>query len=239
MTFWDGFKFSYRESLAFLFACPLLALIPILAEFAQHVGEMHIGMYDGVEGAQAAESHPLRMGLGVLKTLALQLSIFWMIRFYHGGRDKAAAHSFPARPMSLFAIVLGLQMLLAMLGLFVFIPDNPVGIGYMIFGLIFGPLLARFVVGAPLGIWISPLASIRQLLPHILFAVSFSLIAMLPLMIVHYALGFGAIFATPDSVKWIMHIVDSLVVGWLAAVLAAILYVVALRAGSLDDATKA
>ena len=239
MTFWYGFKFAYRESFAFFIACPLLALIPALAEFAQHVGEMHIGMYDGIEAAQAAENHPLRMGLGVVKTLVLQTSIFWTIRFYHGGRDVEAAHRFPARAMKLFAIVLGLQMLLVMFGLFVFIPDNPIGIGFMVFGYIIGPLLARFAAGAPLGIWISPLKSIRQLLPHILFAVGFSIVAMLPLMIVHYALGFGAMLAEPDSIKWVMHVVDSLVVAWLAAVLTAILYVVALRPGPLEDAARA
>lgn len=239
MTFWQSFNFAHRESLAFLIACPLLALIPALAEFAQHVGEMHIGMYDSVEAAQAAENHPLRMGLGVLKTLALQVSIFWMIRFYHGGRDAGAARRFPARPMKLFAVVLGLQMLLAILGLFVFVPDNPVGVGFMVFGFLIGPLLARFTAGAPLGIWISPLNSIRQLLPHFFFAVGFSIIAMLPLMIVHYALGFGAMFVEPDSVKWVMHVADSLVVAWLAAVLTAIIYVIALRPGPLEDAARA
>ena len=238
MSFGKGLTFAYRESWAFLLACPLLALVPVLAEFAQHVGEMQIGMYDNIDAAAAAEDHPLRLGLGVLKTLALQVSIFWMIRFYHGGRNVAAAHRFPARPLKLFAIVLALQMLLALLGLFVFVPDNPIGVGFFIFGFILGPLLARFVAAAPLGIWISPLQSIRTLLPHILFAVGFSIIAMLPVMILHYALGIGAIFVESEAVKWSMHVADSLVVGWLAALLTAILYVVALRPGPLEDPAK-
>ena len=236
MTFGEGLVFAYRESWAFLIACPLLAAIPMLAEFAQHVGEMHIGMYDGIDSAAAAEDDPLRMGLGVVKTLAMSVSIFWMIRFYHGGRDVQAAHSFPARPVKLFSVVVALQLLLTLLSLFVFTPDDPVGIGFLVFGFILGPLLARFTAAAPLGIWISPLRSIRQLLPRIIFAVGFSVIAMLPVMILHYALNIGAVLVQPEALKWAMHVVDSLVVGWLAALLTAILYVVSVRPGPLEEA---
>ena len=33
MTFWKGLRTSYGGSLAFLAACPLLALVPVVASF--------------------------------------------------------------------------------------------------------------------------------------------------------------------------------------------------------------
>ena len=70
-------------------------------------------------------------------------------------------------------------------------------------------------------IYIRPLASIRVMAPQLAWAVAFSLIAILPLMAVHYALGIGAIFVGGDGLKWAMLALDSLVVGWLAALMAA------------------
>ena len=226
MTFLQGIAFVHRQSWAFLVACPLIALIPILAELAQHIAEMQAGMYSGPEGARAAEADPARMAFGFVKTLALTLVGYWAVRFY-ASRDPAYARRLEGRAVALFAVVFALQALLSALGLFVF--TGAVAVGFFVFGLVFTPLLTRFVAGAPLGVWISPLASIRQMLPQLPWAVAFNIAAVLPLMVVHYALGIGAVFVPGEAVKWAMLIADSLVVGWLAAVLLAITWVVAVR----------
>ena len=226
MTFLQGIAFVYRQSWAFLLACPLIALIPILAELVQHVVEMQAGMYVGPAGAEAAEADPARMAFGFVKTLALGLIGYWGVRFY-ATRDAAYTRRLEGRAVALFAVVFALQALLSALGLFVF--TGVMAAGFFVFSLIFAPLLARFVVAAPLGVWISPSASIRQMARQLPWAVAFNVVAALPLMIVHYALGIGAIFVPGEAVKWAMLIVDSLVVGWLAAVLVAITWVVAVR----------
>lgn len=227
MTFFQGIAFVYRQSWAFLLACPLIALIPILAEFAQHVVEMQAGMYTGPEGASAAEDDPARMAFGFAKTLALALIGYWATRFYASRGDRAATRRIERRAVGLFAIVFALQALLSALGLFVF--EGVMAIGFFVFGLVFTPLLARFVAAAPLGVWIGPAASIRQLFPQLPWAIAFNVVAWLPLMIVHYALGIGAVFVPGETAKWVMLIVDALVVGWLAALLVAITWVVATR----------
>lgn len=232
MTLWQGFKFAHRESWAFLFACPLLALVPVVVEFAQHVAEMHIGMYAGIEAMQALESDPLRMGFGYLKTLALALPGYWVIRYLAGGRDAQAARTVEPRAVKLFAIVFALQALFGALALFVFNSD-PVAGGFMVFGYVFSVLIVRFLVAAPLGTWISPLASARQMLRHLPWGLAFSIIATLPLMAGHYALGIGALFA-PDWAKWPMLVADSFLVGWLAALLIAASWVIATRAGPFE-----
>jgi len=234
VSFWQSFKYVHRESWAFLVLCPLLALVPVLAELAQHIGEMSIGMYAGPEAAQGVESHPLRTGLGLIKTVSLSLAVYWVVRFLAGGRDGRAARTAEPQAVKLFAIVLGLQTALAVLSLYIF-TSGPVAVALAIFGFLFGILGARFVVAAPLGLWISPLTSFKDLTRHLLWGLAFTVVATLPLMAVHYALGFGAILA-PEPMKWPILILDSLVVGWVAALLSAVVWVIANRSGPVDAA---
>lgn len=229
MTFWQGFKYVHRESWAFVLACPLIIFIPVLVEFAQHVVEMQIGMYNGPDGAEAAENSQLRLQVGFLKTLAISVIGYSVIRFLAGGRDAAAARRLDPAAVKLFSLVFALQALLAYLALFVFTGATPLGIGFTVFGLIFGPLVVRFFVAAPLGVLISPMESARQMWRQLPWAFAFNLIAVLPLMVVHYALGIGAVFVPGDPLKWSLLVVDSLLVGWLAALLAAISWVMAMR----------
>lgn len=227
MTFGQGLAFVYRQSWAFLLACPLVALIPVAAELAQHYVEMQAGMYAGPEGARAAESDPARMAFGFVKTLALGLIGYWATRFYASNGNRALAHRMEPRAITLFALVFALQSLLSALGLFAF--SGPVAVGFFVFTLVFAPLLTRFMAAAPLGQWISPLASIRQMAPQLPWAIAFNVVAILPLMVLHYALGIGAVFVPGEAAKWALLVLDSLVVGWLAAALVAVTWVMAVR----------
>lgn len=227
MTFGQGFVFIHRQSWAFLLACPLIALIPIVAEFVQHVVEMQAGMYAGPDGARAAEMDPGRMAFGFIKTLAISLIAYPATRFYASGGNAAIARRLDPRAVRLFAIVFTLQALLSALGLFAF--SGPIAVGFFVFTLVFTPLLARFAAGAPLGVWISPIASIRQMAPQLPWAIGFNVIAILPLMALHYALGIGAVFIPGDPAKWALLAIDSLVVGWLSAALTAVIWVIAIR----------
>ncbi len=238
MTFWQGFKYVHRESWAFFLACPLIVAIPIVVEFVQHVVEMQIGMYDGPSGAEAAESNALRLQVGFAKTLALSIIGYSVIRFLAGGRDKTASYRLERRAVKLFALVFALQALLAYLTLFVFTGMTPLGIGFTVFGILFAPLVARFIAAAPLGKLITPQASIRQLWRQLPWLVVFNLVAVLPLMVVHYGLGIGAIFAPGDAFKWVLLVVDSLVVGWLAALLSTITWVMAIRKDPPSELTE-
>lgn len=229
MNFWQGIKYVHRESWAFLLACPLIALIPIAVEFIQHYVEMQAGMYAGSEGAKAAENDTGRMIAGYAKTLAISLIGYSVIRFLAGNRDAAAARTLEPKAAQLFAVIFALQAGLSYLGLFVFEGMSTGGIILAVLGFIVTPLFARFIAAAPLGIYISPQESAAQMWRQIPWAIAFSIIASLPLMIVHYALGIGAIFVPGEAIKWTMLAVDSLVVGWLAALLAASSWVVATR----------
>lgn len=225
----------HTASLAFAAVLPLAAAIPLVAEFVQHVVEMRIGMYDGIDAAQAVESHAARLLLGFIKTVALGLPAYFLIRWLASGGDRSFAARQERPAMALFALVVALQTLFAWLSLYVW-TGGKMAVGLFAFSLVFMPLIARFVVAAPLGLFISPLQSIRTMAPHAVFAILFPLAAMLPLMVVHYALGLGAIFVAGDALKWAMLAVDSFVTAWLALVLITAQYVVATRPGSIIDA---
>ncbi|UYH54342.1 hypothetical protein N6L26_09790 [Qipengyuania sp. SS22] len=232
-TFLSAFGTVHTRSLAFAAALPLVAAIPLVAEFIQHVVEMRSGMYAGPEVAQALEGDPDRMIAGFFKTVALGLPAYFLIRWLHTQGDRAFASRLDKRAVTLFALVIALQALLAWLGLYVW-TEGPMSIGFFVFGLIFMPLIVRFVVAAPLGSFISPLQSIRVMAPDALFAILFPLIAILPLMVLHYALGIGAIFVESTALKWGMLALDSVVTAGLALVMIAAQYVTATRPAPIE-----
>ena len=234
-VFLTAFRDVHRSSLAFAAALPLVFAIPLVAEFVQHVIEMRIGMYDGVEGAKAAESDPACMWFGFAKVAALNVVGYFVIRWLHSGGNRAFALAFPRKAATLFGLVLALSLFLAWLSLFVW-ADGYMATGFFVFSLIFMPLIVRFVVAAPLGILVTPLESIKVMASDALFAIAFSIVAILPLMAIHYALGIGAMFVEGDGLKWALLILDSFVTALLGIVMVAAQYTMATRPAPIDGA---
>jgi hypothetical protein len=229
MTFWKGLRTSYGGSLAFLAACPLLALVPVVFELLQHVAEVHIGMYDSIAAAKALEHHPLRMALGMVKVLALLVPTYWITRFVHTRDPRFAARRDPLA-MRLFAGVVAIHIALSAAQLFG-LPQTPAALlAGLAGGLIVQCLLVAWTVAATLGdASIGPVASVRIMARRLPWTIAFTVVAMLPLMIPHYLLGAAAIMA-PRVWLWPILTVDALLVGWLCAVMAASNYVAAMRA---------
>jgi hypothetical protein len=232
VTFWQMMKACYRESAAFIRACPLLFLIPVTVELIQHAIEMHIGMYDSLAMAKEVEHNPLRMGFGFAKVIALILPLYWVTRFLAFGRDAKAAALIEPVAVKLFVIFAALQIGLAAIQLFAIPQSLNWMLAFMIGGQIIGALIAAWGVAAPLGNpAIGPLQSAQIMARHVPYTVLFFVAAMLPLMIPHYMLGAAAIFA-PVWAKWPILIIDSLLVGYLAVVLIASGYFAAMRAAA-------
>ena len=232
ITFWTALKATYRDSLAFLIACPLLALIPVAVELLQHFAEVHIGMYDSLAMAKAVENHPLRMAFGFAKVLSLVVPGYWVARFL-AWRVPALAGRWDGRAAALFAGFLAFHAVSTALQLFV-LPRTGTAllIGFVV-GTVLSALLVAWAAAAPLGnAAIGPLASIRLMAPRLLWTIAFMLVAMLPLMIPHYALAAAAIVG-PKPLLWPVLVLDSLLVGWLAVLMVASGWYAALRATGL------
>lgn len=230
---------AYRVPGRFIVAFPLLIAVPVAIEFIQHVIEIRSGMYVDVAGAKAAEGGPLRLGWGLIKTLALTIVTYWMARFMAGmARPRVAALDPVAA--RLFAWVLLFQASVTALSMWggevlrlMGFPDGsmvPIGIAFMIALLFAGILLEPWKVAAALGNRAIGIGrSMRLTAPILTWALAFTLIMMLPLMIAHYALAFLAIGAAPAAV-WALMAADALLVGYLAAILSATSVIVARRA---------
>ena len=229
MTFFQALRQTYGGSIAFLIACPLLALVPVFFEVVQHIVEVKIVMYQSIAMAKAVEHDPRRMGFGMIKVIALILPGYWIVRFL-AWRDPRAAARPDARAVRLFAGFAAFQIALAVLQLFVLPQIGWVLLATFVGGQVIGILIAAWGVAAALGnAAIGPRASIAIMARQMPWTFVFSLLAMLPLMVPHYAFAALAILG-PKALLWPVLLIDSLLVGWLSAVLVAASYVAAERA---------
>ncbi|MGU3392290.1 hypothetical protein [Sphingomonas sp. M1A8_2b] len=231
MTFWQAFKATYSGSVAFLIACPLLAMVPVVFELMQHAVEVHIGMYDSIAAAKATEHHPLRMAFGMLKVASLTLPFYWVVRFLPQ-RDARFARTSDRVAIQLFAVYFAFNIALAAIELFALPQSGMVLAVSFVVSTIVGNLLLAWGVAASLGNpAIGPRGSISIMARHVPWTFAFTLVVILPLMIPHY--GFAALgLAGPKVLLWPALIVDSLLVGWLTAVMAAGGYYAAMRAAT-------
>ena len=231
MTFWQALRASYGRSLAFCIAFPAIIAIPIIIELIQHVVEWHLGMYDSIAAAKAMEDHPMRMGFGLVKVLSLLIPAYFIPRFL-ARDDRAFVTGWDATAVSLFAAVLGFSALLTAINLFWVPKTGTAALISFIVGQVIGTLTMAWSAAAALGNEnVGPRASIRLMGRHFLWSISFGFVAMMGLMIPHYVLGALALLG-PVALKWPALILDSVLVGWLAALVAAIGYYAAARAAA-------
>ena len=114
---WADIKAIYRNAGRFALAFPLLFLIPVLVEMAQHVVEIQAGMYLNEAGAKAAEGDPVRLWFGFAKTLAIGLPSYWFVRYLLlGDAARAVRIEWPA--IGLWLVVFALSAIQAWWSLF-------------------------------------------------------------------------------------------------------------------------
>lgn len=223
---WRDIRDIYGSTWAFAFACPLLFLIPVLFEFAQHVVEIQSGLYRSIEAARLAENDPSRMLFGYWKTIAISLPSYWMYRYVVSGRDAAYARRFEPTAVLLWGLlfvplVMGLQWLALFgppLGQVIGLDGRAESIAKWI------STLVQTVAGIYLTAWlvawsqgnaaVGPLASIRIMSDSFWRTVALIIAGVVPLMALHYA-GLFAI-GRPEPLVWALMVFDSLVVGFLA-----------------------
>lgn len=236
----------YRSAWAFAFACPLLFLVPVLVELAQHVVEGQAGMYDGIAGAKAAEADPLRLQFGFAKTLALLLPGYWFTRYILFGFDARRAVRIEWPAIGLWLILFALNGLQQWWTLFGPSLTGLIGLsgtaaqwtGYALalLGGVAGIYFMAWTVAWTLGnTAIGPIRSVRIMAGSFWRTVLLILAGVLPLMIAHYALSFAAIFA-PAILDWPLLILDALVVGLLALTMAGSNAVAARHAATVKGA---
>ncbi len=232
VTFWQSFKAVYADSVAFVRACWLLALVPVVFELLQHVVEVRLGMYASLAAAQASEDSPLRTAFGLLKVASLTLPIYWVMRFL-ARRDARFAARLEAPAWRLFAVFFVVQVALGAVDLYL-LPRHGWWAGVLfVVGMVEGALFAAWAVGASLGNErMGVVDSVRLMARRLPWTLAFQIAVILPLMVPHYALGLFAIVG-PKTLMWPTLVLDALLVGYLAPVIVAGSYFPALRAAQL------
>jgi len=237
---WRDVRDIYGSAWAFALACPVLFLVPVLFEFAQHVVEIRTGLYVSVNGAQAAEFDPARMILGFWKTVAISLPTYWFYRYLVGGRDASYARTLEPRALLLWVaifipLVVGTSWLslfgpplgsvLGLEGQAVTAAKIVLGIAQVVIGIYF---TAWFVAWSQGNAAIGPRVSFRIMKGFFWRTVALFVAGTLPLMALHYA-GLFAI-GRPEWVVWAIMVFDSFVVGFLALTMVGANAIAAMRA---------
>ena len=228
---WDDIKSIYGSAGAFALACPLLFLIPVLVELAQHVVEIRAGMYLGPEQAQAAEGDQMRLYFGFAKTIALTLPGYWFVRYVMFDRSAAGARAVEWPAAGLFGVILLVMALQSWLALFAPSLAETIGLSgtaSTVFSVVETIVLQivtiylfAWMVAWPLGkAAIGPIRSIGVMHGSFWYALGLFVGAFLPLMVVHYALAATAILTGGPALDWALMALDSIVVGFLALNLA-------------------
>jgi len=102
---------NYRQAWRFALAAPLLFLIPVLAEFAQHFVQMRLGMYASLTAARHVANAADRTTWGMVKVIALTLPGYWYVRYLaFGDARRAARIERPAIGLFMVQFALGIAL---------------------------------------------------------------------------------------------------------------------------------
>lgn len=211
-----------RDAFRLWWLAPAIPLIAVIPEFAQHVVEINIGMFDSREAAKALSDDPTRWAFGYAKLTGYLIAILAATRFWAARRQGLAWYS----PWGIAWKVFGLALVLN--GLFmalsaVFADPLKGAVGEMAtnaislaLNLVTLPLLVLLVAGL-VGDKSATLASVYRTGWGAAFRiVLFSAVVLVPLMALHsynHELAFGA----HPALVWALMVFDSLLIGLLAA----------------------
>lgn len=206
-----------RDGLRIWWLAPAIPLLIVVPEFAQHVAEIRLGMFEGGEAARAAADHPTRWAFGYLKIAGLLLAILATIRFW----SARAGRWWDVRDIAWKPTLLALSVVLlsAVPGLALRPTIGEAAAGWVDLAVMLAtlPALALLVAG---------LSSDRQVRLRTLLTTGAGWLATLrilvfaaavwvPLQWVH-GLNHQWAIGAAEPVVWALMVWDSLVVGLLA-----------------------
>jgi hypothetical protein len=229
----------YRDAGLYVRRCTGLFLLIVAAELTQHLVEYRAGFYDSLTAMKTAEGDLLRMTMGHAKVVLLFATTYWSLRFYAAGNDPAAPLRRDAGALRLFVPVMlwGLMWLLLvqdgpLLARAIGVPAKPMGlvlVAAILVSTLFEIALSAWKTAAATGDpSIGFVRSIRLMRGHWGFGLGVSAAAVLPAMVLHYALAVIAI-GRPAVVQAAILTADSLLVGYMGPLMAASTFAVAQR----------
>jgi hypothetical protein len=238
----------YARGFGLAMALPAVLILPFVAELLQHAVEIRLGMY-AQGGELASEEMRIRLIFGAVKVLALVLTLLFALRYWRFDGDSGRA----ARPTIAFFKGLGLFLLIQIGGelavgelgqLLAFAAGEEASRGLRL-ALLLSPLLLWLFFANLLLPWFVGLLtedramtlrrSVRGIRGRLWQTFGIFLAGFLPLMFVHYALGYAAM-RRPAAFVWPIMVVDAGVVALLVLALSSTYYTLYRRAAERSPA---
>ncbi|MBV8971156.1 MAG: hypothetical protein JO290_02565 [Sphingomonadaceae bacterium] len=168
------------------------------------------------------------MAAGVAKVIVLMLMLFWTARFVIGRSAAAATRSAPRAWRRFAAVVLfGVASTIVTLAGERYLPGSGwpraviavIGLVLLLGGTVLNVALSYWFAGAavaePAATWRRSLSASRG---SLVWGLALTILAILPFMILHYALGYGAV-ARPGVVAGAMLLIDAVLVGFMSLII--------------------
>jgi hypothetical protein len=239
MNFFSAFGKAYSNAFSFALVFPVILLGLAAAEGAQHVVEWLDGMYASRADFSAAANTPERMIAGLIKVFALTVVGYWVFRYFASKGSKEATLAKDPTAVRLFGLVVAFSVTLAVIGLFhpLFVSSEGRGrstatlgiMAFTLFSYLIGVALTPWGVASALGDRrASPLFAFRRARGSILWGTALNLAVVIPLMVLHYALGLGAI-GKPQAVGIGLLAADTVVVAYFGLVMQTVQVLIAQR----------
>lgn len=233
---WQAIRQAYDDTYRFILAFPLLAGLIVVLEGAQHIVEWFTGFYAGAQITDAAQANPVRLSLGAAKTVAILLVGYWVARYLLSNGSSRFTTRSELRTLRRYGYVaLGYVLISAAAALMVAVAGAQLlGAAFLpvlviLTGAAIRTLLSFWMTGAAVGDRSATLAhSVRDTRGSVLWGTALVIVAWMPPVIVHYALGKSAVGA-PSALVGLILIVDTLVVGFMGVLLSSIQVQVARR----------
>lgn len=234
----------YRRGFGLAVALPWLLTLPAVAEFAQHGAEILLGMY--APGGMRPGGEATRLTFGIVKIVSILVVLLVALRWWRFDGDMHRAIR-PTWAMTrglviVVAVQFGGETLILLIGSGLATMVGASGAGVR-FATLMIPLLAWLFMAGLFFPWYVGLLTedrtmslrrsaraTRSRLPSVFGCL---LGGFLPLMIVHYAIGYGA-RGRPVPLIWSLMAIDAAIVALLAAMLAASYFTIYRRAAERE-----
>lgn len=209
---------TYRLGGTMFLVAPAIVAVAVLPEFAQHVAEIWLGMFDSREAARAIADSPVRWGFGYAKIAGLVLAMLLTARFWACGGSVRRA--FLVSPLTLVRTAGAILVVVLSGGALDYLarmlpPPADAALG-----------LFAAVLQAGLSVWAiaqlledRAITLRRALTTHLPTAALLLLLfaaAMAPAQLLH-GLNHRLALGQPDAIVWSLMAFDSLLVGLMAA----------------------
>lgn len=222
----QGIYDTYRLGGRAVLLAPAIASIAALAECAQHIAEIAMGMFDNKNAAHLVAKSAIRWDFGYIKIAAFVIAILLTARLLNKSGSFSGAIN--VKPNVLLKTIASIVTLMTVAFGIEWLTKGTIGpVSYTVSAI-------SWILQAGLIVWIMSIwledtdqslkRSFISLLPTAVVMMVLFLAAMLPFQALH-AVDHKLAFGQPRPIIWLIMAFDAVVVGLMASVAGSALYV--------------